>query len=55
MLAEAGRPTFPEHVPLHDFVNAMTASAKTASPARRLEIETIAGDVLTRHVGRALT
>jgi hypothetical protein len=50
---ESGTPALPEHVPLYDFVNAMTASAKTAAPARRLEIESIAGDVLTRHVGRA--
>jgi hypothetical protein len=53
LLKETGALALPEHVPLYDFVNAMTASAKTASPARRLEIETIAGDVLFRHVGRA--
>jgi len=53
LLKETGTLALPEHVPLYDFVNAMTASAKMASPARRLEIETIAGDVLSRHVGRA--
>jgi hypothetical protein len=50
---ETGRPELPEHVGLYDFVNAMTASAKSGSPSRRLEIETLAGDVLARHVGSA--
>jgi hypothetical protein len=50
---ETGRPELPEHVNLYDFVNAMTASAKSGSPSRRLEIETLAGDVLARHVGSA--
>jgi hypothetical protein len=40
-------------VTLYDFVNAVTASAKTGSPSRRLEIEALAGDVLGRHVGSA--
>lgn len=50
---ETGRPELPARVPVYDFVNAMTASAKSVSPSRRLEIETLAGDVLTRHVGSA--
>lgn len=50
---ETGRPELPPHVPVYDLVNALTASAKAASPSRRLEIETLAGDVLTRHVGSA--
>ena len=50
---EAEMPALPEHLPLYSFVNAMTASAKSASPSRRLEIETLAGDVLARHVGSA--
>ena len=50
---ETGRPDLPQHVNLYDFVNAMTASAKSGSPSRRLEIETLAGDVLARHVGSA--
>ena len=50
---ETGRPELPEHVNLFDFLNAMTASAKSGSPSRRLEIETLAGDVLARHVGSA--
>ena len=50
---ETGRPELPDNVPLYDFVNAMTASAKSGSPSRRLEIESLAGDVLARHVGSA--
>jgi hypothetical protein len=38
---------------LYDLVNAMTESAKTATPARRLEIESAAGELLGRHVGAA--
>ena len=53
LLHETGRPALPEQVPLYDLVNAMTASAKEASPARRLDIESLAGDVLARNVGRA--
>ena len=52
MLRETGHPELPEHVDLYSFVNAMTASAKDAAPARRLDIEALAGEVLTRHVGR---
>lgn len=50
---EAEVAELPEHLPLYSFINAMTASAKAASPSRRLEIETLAGDVLARHVGSA--
>lgn len=50
---ETGHHELPAHVPLYDFVNALTSSAKDASPARRLDIEAVAGDVLARHVGRA--
>ena len=53
LLVEVRRPELPDAVPLYDLVNAMTASAKTSTPARRLEIESVAGDVLARHVGRA--
>ena len=53
LIVETGTPALPEHVPLYDFVNAMTASAKTAAPARRLEIESIAGDVLAQYLGPA--
>ena len=53
VLRETGHAALPQHVPLYDFINALTASAKEAIPARRLDIEALAGDVLTRHVGRA--
>lgn len=49
---ETCEPELPEHVPLYDLVNALTASAKGAVPARRLELEAMAGDLLDRHVGR---
>jgi hypothetical protein len=52
LLQETGAPALPEHVPLYDLVNAMTASAKVAVPARRLELEAMAGDMLNQHVGR---
>jgi uncharacterized protein DUF932 len=50
---ELDRPGLPETVPLFDLVNAMTASAKLAPPARRLELEAVAGDVLARHLARS--
>ena len=43
----------PERVSAYDFVNAVTAMAHDAEPARRLEIEEFAGGLLRRHVGRA--
>jgi|HubBroStandDraft_1064217.scaffolds.fasta_scaffold02006_3 uncharacterized protein DUF932 len=49
---ETGAPELPEHVPLFDLVNAMTASAKAAVPARRWELEGLAGELLDQHVGR---
>ena len=49
---ETGSPSLPERVPLYSFVNALTASAKQATPARRLELEAIAGDVLQQQLGR---
>jgi hypothetical protein len=52
LLKETGAPALPEHVALYDLVNAMTASAKVAVPARRLELEAMAGDILNQHVGR---
>lgn len=50
---EVGTHVLPERVPVYDFVNALTHSAKEATPARRLDLEALAGDVLTRHLGRA--
>jgi len=52
LLRETGAPALPEHVPLYDLVNALTSSAKAAVPARRLELEAMAGDLLHQHVGR---
>lgn len=53
LLQEVGTPALPERVPVYDFINALTHSAKEATPARRLDLEALAGDVLTRLVGRA--
>lgn len=53
VLREVGGPALPPSVPLFDLVNGITAGAKLSTPARRLEIEALAGDVLTRHVGSA--
>ena len=53
VLREVRRPELPPAVPLFDLVNGITASAKLSAPSRRLEIEALAGDVLTRHVGSA--
>jgi hypothetical protein len=52
LVKEVGRPELPEHAPLFDLVNALTSSAKAAVPARRLELEAMAGELLDRHVGR---
>jgi len=52
LLAETGAPELPEHAPLYDLVNALTSSAKSAVPARRLELEAMAGELLDLHVGR---
>jgi hypothetical protein len=54
LLKESGRPALPEKIELYSFINGLTASAKVAAPARRLELESIAGAVLSQHiVGRA--
>jgi hypothetical protein len=53
---EAGVPQLPERVSAYDFINSVTAMAHDehgAEPARRLEIEELAGGLLRRHVGRA--
>jgi hypothetical protein len=34
-------------------VNAVTSWAKNTVPSRRIELESIAGDLLHRHVGKA--
>jgi hypothetical protein len=48
---EAQTSALPAHVPLYSLVNALTSTAKAALPARRLELEGVAGDLLHRHVG----
>ena len=53
VLLEENVRALPEHVPLYSFINAITASAKAAAPARRLELEAVAGELLEQHVGRA--
>jgi hypothetical protein len=50
---EAQRAALPEHTSLYSLVNALTALAKSAAPARRLELEGISGDMLQQHLGRA--
>lgn len=50
---ETGTPQLPERTSAYDFVNAVTAMAHEAEPARRLEIEELAGGLLRRHVGHA--
>ena len=50
---EAGVPELPEHASLYNVINAVTSAAHQAAPARRLDIETYAGELLFNHVGRA--
>lgn len=52
ILRETGAGVLPARLPLFDVLNGITSSAKLAAPARRLEIEAVAGDLLARHVGR---
>jgi len=49
---EAETSAVPARLPLYSFVNALTATAKQSSPARRIDLESLAGDILYRHVGR---
>jgi hypothetical protein len=51
--AEAGVPELPEHTSLYNLLNGITAAAHRATPARRLDMETFAGDLLAQHTGRA--
>jgi len=53
LLKVAELPALPESTSVFRLVNAITSAAKQAEPARRLDIESLAGQVLTRHVGRA--
>ncbi len=50
---EAQLPELPERASLYDFTNAVTGAARQAEPARRLELETFAGQLLARQMGSA--
>jgi len=52
VMAEEHVAALPERTSVYSLVNAITSSAKAAVPARRLEIEAMAGEVLEQHVGR---
>jgi hypothetical protein len=47
---EVGVAELPERVDAYTLVNAFTGAAREAEPARRLELETIAGGILRQHV-----
>jgi hypothetical protein len=51
LVKEIGVRELPERTSLFDFTNALTATAKHAEPARRLEIESLAGQVLATRAG----
>ncbi|MFO0564309.1 MAG: DUF932 domain-containing protein [Polyangiaceae bacterium] len=50
LMADAGVPALPERTSAYSLVNAITATARVADPARRLELEGLAGQLLDRHV-----
>jgi len=50
LLVETGAPALPESADAYSLVNAITGAARKAEPARRLELETLAGRVLNQHV-----
>ncbi len=47
---EAGTSELPREATLYSVVNALTATAKSAQPARRLEIEGFAGELLAQQI-----
>ncbi|HSC86235.1 MAG TPA: DUF932 domain-containing protein [Polyangiaceae bacterium] len=47
---ETGKRELPESTSAYNLVNAMTAAAQQAEPARRLELESIAGEAMLRWV-----
>ena len=49
LLTEAGVPELPESTDLYTLTNSITGAARSAEPARRLEIESFAGQVLRQH------
>jgi hypothetical protein len=51
LLQETSLPALPESTDAYNLVNSITGAARSADPARRLEIESFAGQVLRQHVG----
>ncbi len=51
--SEIGVRELPARTDLFSMINAVTAFAKNTVPARRIELESIAGDLLHRHMGKA--
>ena len=50
LLQETGLTQLPQSTSAYDLVNAITGAARQAEPARRLEMESLAGNVLRQHV-----
>ena len=50
LLLETGFPELPQRASAYDIVNAITGAARQTEPARRLEMEAMAGHVLRQHV-----
>ncbi len=48
---ELGAHALPAHAPLYEVLNGVTSAAHALAPARRLEVEAMAGDLLVRHTG----
>jgi len=53
ILVETGTSKLPERAPLYDVLNGITAAAHEFVPARRLELESVAGQLLSVHTGGA--
>jgi hypothetical protein len=51
LLAEGDYRKLPDRVSLYDFLNAITGAAHQSAPARRLDLEGLAGSLLYRHAG----
>jgi hypothetical protein len=47
--SDLGVPELPAATSVYDLVNAVTGAARQSEPARRLEIESLAGEILHRH------
>lgn len=50
LLLESGAPAVPDQIDAYSLVNAITGAARKAEPGRRLALESLAGQVLHRHV-----